>query len=98
MSLQKLKTILLGLILGGSIGFATLPANAAVHESLEYTYYSDATHSRIVGFEFSSCGTMVTRDGIQTAYYSLKKTVCGPTTPSNCFFSWNVLSCFLRPT
>ena len=64
------KTVLLGLAF---LSAAAVPVNAQPgggYYLYEYTYYSDATRSVVVGTMTESCGTFATVNGTQTPYYT----------------------------
>ena len=70
----KLLSLALGLALAG-VALAPLPAHAAFicgHDLFDdqFTYYSDATHTTVVGHCENDCGTCECR-GVQTSYYTV---------------------------
>jgi hypothetical protein len=78
----RLRTLLIvgALLLGG--GF-TREASAVVFPpepngvTIEYVYYSDASHTTEVGYSYyNSCFDTSYQEGIQTAYYTKRRGFC----------------------
>lgn len=63
-----------------SVGMLSVAASALAARAsmLDYTYYSDATHSTYVGEKIYMCNNTVYQQGQVTQYYELETMSCSP--------------------
>ena len=79
---RKLLSSFLWLFLGGCVSVVpvSLPATAYAQSGVAaiVTYYSDATHTTVVGTKTIHCDCTITMTGTETAFHTTRIGECAP--------------------